>query len=118
VPHGGWLTLDPLASFWVPHPFTGLVKGAGVEFDFAYRPSLHQSALTPHSHYPSRLKSISHNPYLSRAKRVLCAPDAFTEPPTSPDPLGTEGSDLVGMDAPNFEFPFSIFHLVVPVPLR
>jgi hypothetical protein len=28
---GGWLTLDPLGSSWVPHPFTNLVKGAGVE---------------------------------------------------------------------------------------
>jgi len=38
---GGWLTPDPLGSFWVPHPFTTLVKGAGVEFDFAARPSFH-----------------------------------------------------------------------------
>jgi len=30
---GGWLTLDPLGSSWVPHPFTILVKGAGIEFD-------------------------------------------------------------------------------------
>jgi hypothetical protein len=30
---GGWLTLDPLGSPWVPHPFTILVKGADVEFD-------------------------------------------------------------------------------------
>jgi hypothetical protein len=45
--YGGWLTLDPLESFWVPQPFTTLVKGAGVEFDFDYRPPSHQSALTP-----------------------------------------------------------------------
>src|SRR5260370_28011636 len=31
----------------VPHPFTILVKGAGVEFDFDYRPSSDQSALNP-----------------------------------------------------------------------
>jgi hypothetical protein len=31
---GGSLTLDPPRSLWVPHPFTVLVKGAGVEFDF------------------------------------------------------------------------------------
>jgi len=42
-------------------------------------------------------------PYLSRAKRVLCAPDGFTEP--------TEGSDLVGRDPLSCHTPAHTFAL-------
>src|SRR6266446_330871 len=42
-------------------------------------------------------------PYLSRAKRVLCAPDGFTEP--------TEGSDLVGRDPFSCHTPAHTFAL-------
>ena len=42
-------------------------------------------------------------PYLSPAKRVLCAPDGFTEP--------TEGSDLVGRDPLSCHTPAHTFAL-------
>jgi len=62
---GGWLTLDPLASFWVPHPFTTLVKGAGVEFDFLTSAYNCDPAFAPHSsnRFPfNHLKNIKKRP--------------------------------------------------------
>jgi len=43
----GVVTLDPLGSFWVPHPFAILVRGAAVECGFDCRFLSHQSVLTP-----------------------------------------------------------------------
>jgi len=44
---GGWLVLDPFGSLCVPHPFTTLVKGAGVEFDFDRRLSFLKIRVNP-----------------------------------------------------------------------